>query len=205
MSSVSGAGAAAGVQGLKPGMGMEEMMMLVQAERASNLESQMADQIKEIQSRNEQVRHLNDLLSTLRASRPSGDNPDQWSVLGSNRQESRETIRALAEAGVPVTIQLLDDGSMDDLKGLPNVTVKTDHGDGISDEYGSNGYDAQQKTIDTWINDIKGKIDGLNSTGQLDMIRMQSLMNKRNQAFDTLSNTLQKIQKSLDAIVSNMR
>ncbi|MBC05424.1 MAG: hypothetical protein CMO10_03930 [Thalassospira sp.] len=184
---------------------MEEMMMLVQAERASNLESQMADQIKEIQSRNEQVRQLNDLLSSLRAVRPSGDNPDKWAVLGSNRQESRETIRALAEAGVPVTIQLLDDGSLDDLKGLPNVTVKTTHGDGISDEYGSNGYDAQQKTIDTWINDIKGKIDGLNSTGQLDMIRMQSLMNKRNQAFDTLSNTLQKIQKSLDAIVGNMR
>ncbi|MBC05423.1 hypothetical protein [Thalassospira sp.] len=193
-----------GVEGIKPGMGMEEMMMLVQAERASNLESQMADQIKEIQSRNEQVRQLNDLLSSLRAVRPSGDNPDKWADLGANKSQAREIVRQLAEQGVKIDLQLPGDGSMDDLRGLPNVNV-TSSADGRINEPGTGKFDAQQKTIDTWINDIKGKIDGLNSTGQLDMIRMQSLMNKRNQAFDTLSNTLQKIQKSLDAIVGNMR
>ncbi|MCC9620358.1 hypothetical protein LPB41_01530 [Thalassospira sp. MA62] len=204
MVSVNGASATGSIQGIQPGMNMEEMMMLVQAERANNLESQMADQIKEIQSRNEQVRQLNDLLSSLRAVRPSGDNPDKWANLGANKQEAREIITQLADAGVKIDLQLPGDGSMDSLRGYPNVNVTSSGGDRIN-EPGTGKFDAKQKTIDTWINDIKGKIDGLNSTGQLDMIRMQSLMNKRNQAFDTLSNTLQKIQKSLDTVVGNMR
>ena len=52
---------------------------------------------------------------------------------------------------------------------------------------------------------LKGEIDKLNADSQLDMIKMQSLTNKRNQAFETLTNLLQKFQKSLDAVVSNMR
>ncbi|NIZ03778.1 hypothetical protein [Thalassospira lucentensis] len=167
MTTVNGTNAAAGVQGFEPGMGIEEMMMLVQAQRADNLEKQMADQIKEIQSRNEQVGQLNNLLSSLRADRPSGDNPDKKATY------AMSTASALADAGVT---------------GADKKATEID-----------------QKTIDTYINDIKGKIDSLNSTGQLDMIRMQSLMNKRNEAFDTLSNLLQKVQKTLDSIVGNMR
>lgn len=53
--------------------------------------------------------------------------------------------------------------------------------------------------------ELKGQIDKLNADSQLDMIKMQSLTNKRNQAFDMLTNLLQKFQKSNDAIVSNMR
>ena len=195
---------AGSIQGIQPGMGIEEMMMLVQAERANNLESQMSDQIKEIQSRNEQVRGLNDLLSSLRAIRPSGDNPDKWAELGANKEQASQIVAQLAEAGVNIDLQLPSDGSLDHLRSLANVNVTNSGKDRISIP-GTGKFDAKQKTIDTWINDIKGKIDGLNSTGQLDMIRMQSLMNKRNEAFDTLSNILQKVQKTLDSIVGNTR
>ena len=37
------------------------------------------------------------------------------------------------------------------------------------------------------------------------MLNIQDLVNKRNQAYDMLSNLLNKFQKTLDGIVSNMR
>jgi predicted O-linked N-acetylglucosamine transferase (SPINDLY family) len=55
------------------------------------------------------------------------------------------------------------------------------------------------------IQDLKNQIDQLNSSSQLDMIRMQNLVNKRNEAFDTLSNLLSKFTKTMDNIIGNMR
>ncbi|MBV9991226.1 MAG: hypothetical protein JOZ72_08015 [Alphaproteobacteria bacterium] len=52
---------------------------------------------------------------------------------------------------------------------------------------------------------IKGEIDKLNADSQLDMIRLQQLVNKRNQAYDMLTNMMQTYQKTLDGIVRNMR
>lgn len=53
--------------------------------------------------------------------------------------------------------------------------------------------------------ELKSEIDRLNRDGQLDMIRLQDLINKRNQAHDMMTDTIQKFQKTLDGIVRNMR
>jgi hypothetical protein len=55
------------------------------------------------------------------------------------------------------------------------------------------------------VGDLKTAIDSLNSDSQIDMIRTQSLVNKRNEAFDTLTNLLGKFQKTIDGIVGNYR
>ena len=55
------------------------------------------------------------------------------------------------------------------------------------------------------VGDLKTAIDSLNSDSQIDMIRTQGLVNKRNEAFDTLTNLLGKFQKTIDGIVGNMR
>jgi hypothetical protein len=55
------------------------------------------------------------------------------------------------------------------------------------------------------VTQLKGQIDLMNSDSQLDMIGLQSLVNKRNESFDLLSNLLNKFQKTIDGIVSNMR
>jgi hypothetical protein len=55
------------------------------------------------------------------------------------------------------------------------------------------------------ISTMKNAIDQLNSDSQLDMIGIQGLVNKRNEAFDTLTNLLGKFQKTIDGIVSNYR
>lgn len=52
---------------------------------------------------------------------------------------------------------------------------------------------------------MKNLTDKLNSQSQMDMIRLQSLMNKRDQAFEMMTNVLQKTAKLNGDIVANMR
>jgi len=62
-----------------------------------------------------------------------------------------------------------------------------------------------KKAAQTKVGDLKTQIDALNSDSQIDMIRTQGLVNKRNEAFDTLTNLLGKFQKTIDGIVGNYR
>jgi hypothetical protein len=57
----------------------------------------------------------------------------------------------------------------------------------------------------TLIENIKTSIDNLSSSSQLDMIKLQGLINKRNQTIEMMTNLMQKLQKTNDAIVGNMR
>jgi hypothetical protein len=55
------------------------------------------------------------------------------------------------------------------------------------------------------IENIKTSINNLSSSSQLDMIKLQGLINKRNQTIEMMTNLMQKFQKTNDAIVGNMR
>ncbi|MBH1965546.1 MAG: hypothetical protein I8H77_14485 [Comamonadaceae bacterium] len=59
--------------------------------------------------------------------------------------------------------------------------------------------------IDTAITKIKGQIDANNSTNQMDMLRLQTLNSRRNEAFDLMSNFVKKMLDSRLSIISNMR
>ena len=63
----------------------------------------------------------------------------------------------------------------------------------------------KREALTKTVGNLKTSIDTLNSDSQIDMIRTQSLVNKRNEAFDTLTNLLGKFQKTIDGIVGNYR
>ena len=71
--------------------------------------------------------------------------------------------------------------------------------------YGFQSGNLTQTQFDQLIQTISSRIDGLNSTQQLDMLRLQSLTNKRNEAFDIMTNFIKKMQDSRSSIVGNMR
>ena len=52
---------------------------------------------------------------------------------------------------------------------------------------------------------IKQQIAALNNTAQLDMIKLQSMVGKQNQALEMMSNLLQKLAATKDAIIGNIR
>ncbi|MGG3925501.1 hypothetical protein ABET51_05835 [Metabacillus fastidiosus] len=61
------------------------------------------------------------------------------------------------------------------------------------------------KELDAEIAATKGQIDTLSSVNQMDMLRLQSMTNKRNEAFDVMTNFIKKMQESRSAIIGNMR
>jgi hypothetical protein len=52
---------------------------------------------------------------------------------------------------------------------------------------------------------VKGMIDSQSNSQQMDMLRLQSLSNKRNEAFDVMTNFVKKMQESRSSIIANMR
>lgn len=59
--------------------------------------------------------------------------------------------------------------------------------------------------IDTMITTLKARVDNASNSQQMDMLRLQSLSNKRNEAFDIMTNFVKKMQDSRSSIIGNMR
>ncbi len=55
------------------------------------------------------------------------------------------------------------------------------------------------------LENLKSLIDTHSNSQQMDMLRLQSLSNKRNEAFDVMTNFIKKMQDSRSSIIGNMR
>jgi len=55
------------------------------------------------------------------------------------------------------------------------------------------------------IDAVKSQLDGLQNSQQMDMLRLQSMSNKRNEAFDVMTDFVKKMQDSRSSIIGNMR
>ena len=55
------------------------------------------------------------------------------------------------------------------------------------------------------IESVKESIDEQSNEQQMDMIKLQELTNKRNEAFDTMTDLIKKMQDSRGTIIGNMR
>lgn len=164
-------------------MDLESAMMAVQSDRANNLEVQLKGQLKAVADRNAQIADLNKLLTELRTMRPSGSDTEKWGNLGADKAAGEALYAKVVAAGL--TMPTGDDAV--------NQTTSS-----------TNIYDAKQKTFDTWAEEIKGKIDSLSSTQQMDMLRLQSLSNKRNEAFELMTNFIKKFSDSNAGIIQKM-
>jgi len=160
------------------GMDLESALMAVQTQRANLLESQLRDQIAGVQAKNEQIGKLNTTLNSLQALLAIFSSPNQKSIqltAGSNIDKLFQKLKVDAQSAG------VDIGSL--LKG--NILNKAD--------------------IEALQAGIKGQIDSASNSQQMDMLRLQSLTNKRNEAFDVMTNFIKKMQDSRSSIIGNMR
>jgi hypothetical protein len=63
----------------------------------------------------------------------------------------------------------------------------------------------QGSEVEAAANLIHGQIDSLSTSQQMDMLRLQALSNKRNEAFEVMTNFIKKMQDSRASIIGNMR
>jgi parvulin-like peptidyl-prolyl isomerase len=64
---------------------------------------------------------------------------------------------------------------------------------------------AQQNGDEAAVQKLKSQIDAASNSQQMDMLRLQSMSNKRNEAFDVMTNFIKKMQDSRSSIIGNMR
>jgi hypothetical protein len=159
---------------------IDSIMMLVQSERARLLDSQIVARTQQIKDRSNQISQLNQLQAVARgalATFSTDAEPD-------------------TTASVPSTATELIDKykSYNVLSGAGGGSITTAVGTTMT-----------KANLEKLQEEIKAAIDSLNSTQQLEMTSLQSLTNKRNEAFETITNFISKVQKTKDAVVGNLR
>lgn len=161
-------------------MDLETALMAVQSHRVSLLDTQLKQQIEGVQARNENIGKLNNVLSQLNA------------------------LDAKFASDAKPETKIGDKASDADVSNL-NTAIKTAE---LSDVFPSGvtfGKDATKSDISSAINKIKSLIDSQSNSQQMDMLRLQSMSNKRNEAFDVMTNFVKKMQDNRSSILGNMR
>lgn len=164
-------------------MDLETAMFMIQAKRASLQEDQLKAQMVHVQKTNEKVQALNTVLSELnklQALLPPGAGPD--TALG-DKVKKPDVERFMAA-----------------LKPL-GITSESLFGGKTSAQF----QQLTKQNLDTAVAEIKNQVDGSSNTQQLDMLRLQSLSNKRNESFDLMTNFMKKSQDNRSAIIGNIR
>ncbi|CAM2005059.1 DUF1521 domain-containing protein [Acanthopleuribacter pedis] len=115
-----------------------------------------------------------------------GDDQGNWKMhFESEATNAAETYQQKQVDVDPETVQWLKDNG---------VTIVDSDGDG----------QLSADDLASTIENLKGTIDTLNATSQMDMIRLQSLNNKYTQSFDMMTNFIKKFDANKDGIIRNM-
>jgi len=184
---------------------IQTLIQMIQGERVRLLDTQLVDQVKAVQARNDKIAKLNDVLSKLTAFQGAIDGTEAKSKVKDWNWDKVDQLEiplndAIAEAGItdlgftgagrvtPGPGQSLDDGHGHVLRGQTNIC---------------NG-DTNKGQIDAAITKVKGLIDAESNNQQMDMLRLQSLNNKKNESVEILTNTQKKQTDSNTSIIRNI-
>lgn len=164
-------------------MDLETLLLAVQTARVRMFDGQLKAQLQEVQSRNDHMAKLNDLQTVL------------------------NKVKAYFKA---------DDGAdkkFSDIKidGKKNSPAHQKIINEVNQAMKAAGYDESVSTgitkgqVETMIQDVKNGVDRESNSQQMDMLRLQSMSGKRNEAFDVMTNFIKKLQDSRSAIIANVR
>jgi hypothetical protein len=189
-------------------MDIETALMMVQSERTKLLDAQLQTQIQEVQNRNEQVAKLNNVLNSLNSyaatikGTDAGSKPESWprdkeldvevplndAIRDAGLTDLGFTPRTGQQSALDANGNKMARGNTTLVTSSANISGSTTKGE-----------------IDAAITKVKGLIDAAGNSQQMDMLRLQSMSNKRNEAFDVMTNFVKKMQESRSSIIGNMR
>lgn len=201
MSSIPSTGvSAAAMPSIDPSMSVETIMIAVQKQRASLLQAQLIDQVKQVQAGNDHLSKLNIALNGLNKA-AAMCNADGNDPIGKDNNYAKDNSALERE----VNTALIDAGITN-----PGLTSDDEGGGGLTNRgdkrlKGGLRADVKKQEIDTLINNIKGQIDEARNASQIDLLRLQALSNKRNEAYDLMTHFIKKSQDSNGSIINSLR
>ncbi len=177
------------------------LFLMVNSERVRLMDAQLIDQIGAVKARNDQIARLNDVLAKLNSFQTvisgtdAGSKPAKWTEEDIKQYEIplNDAIRA---AGIK------DLGFKGNGQVTPGPGEKKDGSQGhiVKDMSNSNTTKGQ---LDTALAKVKGLVDAESNNQQMDMFRLQSLNNKKNEGVDLLTNGQKKYSDSVMSITRN--
>jgi len=151
-------------------------LFLLQLQQVELMDTQLLQQQDDMKARNDRLKALNDFMSELRSARPS--DPKGSARLSEAFLERAKELGVTPPSGIE---RMLD-------------------GDGQTTTF----FRASQAHIDAFIANAKGQVDMASNESQVDMIRLNSLVGKRNRTFEMISNLQGKVSQTLGTLVRNM-
>ncbi|MGX5658531.1 hypothetical protein ACWKWV_02270 [Castellaniella ginsengisoli] len=186
---------------------IQTIIQMVQSERVRLLDSQLVDQVKAVQSRNDQIAKLNTVLAGLNSYASQIDGTDA----GSKPKGSEWSNDKIKQYEMPLNDAIQDAGITD--LGFQNRTGQRTPQPGETRD-GSAGKllsgtnvitgSVTKGEIDAAITKVKGLIDAESNNQQMDMLRLQSLNNKKNESIEILTNTQKKHTDANSNIIRNI-
>ncbi len=185
--------------------GMNEAM---NAKTADNLKLESSN--VSLQGEIDQLKDLQGRLSASKCPNPEGWYGLSWGQ-GDDKKLSHDTLAQIKAAGL--IIPTGDDAPRDvDRNGTMDAKGKVVAN--FVHQLSGKIAELEAKIVDNGkaidankqaVNEIKSSLDNLSNTQQMEMLRLQSLTGKRNEAFDVMTNFLKKMQESRSSIIGNMR
>jgi len=201
---------------------IQTIIQMVQSERVRLLDTQLVDQVKAVQARNDQIAKLNNVLSELTKMQQFYGTEANESFLKDDSdaygdKAGRTYDQFVQQYEAPLN-KAIEDAGVSDL-GFPNNGSTTrgpsdgtgnfgqtfDENGNIVKVTGSNvwGGNVTKGQMDAAITKIKGLIDAESNNQQMDMLRLQSLNNKKNESIEILTNTQKKHTDANSNIIRN--
>ena len=120
-----------------------------------------------------------------------------------NRNKTLEDLGNVLADLTKLQSQFDSDSKGDARKGTLQPTSKAI----LLEVFGSLNWDNPQmkkSEVEEWLQKVKSKIDALNNAAQKDMTRLESLVNRRDEAFSTASDLMSKIGDTRSNLIRNL-
>ena len=161
-------------KGVSQQVDLGTLMLMLNLDRTKNLDDQIAMQLDEIQKRNAVLSELTAFMAECR--RRKTEDPNNFHFVGVPGPNGR-TFSEMWNAEVGAKLW----------QGTSSTDPKV-----------------RDACWDADINAVKGKIDMLNNDSQMANIKLQNLLEKRNNAFEMATKVMDTNNQSIQAIIRNL-
>lgn len=176
--------------------GLEALLLQVGAQRSRALEQSVRNETVENRASNARVNQLNSVLQDIRALQPSED--EENSILGDGLFSGQNS--ALPES----TRTLLDNLRTNDGTSFSDAFLRSE-----TLNFGGQSFFLQRVRNDgdyqRLTENVRSEVDQASSDAQLNLIRLQGLINRNNQATEFVTNVVQRFSGLSDRIIPNFR
>lgn len=176
---------------------LQDLMVAVSKRRATVVEGEVKPLSDRIQIRNKRLEALGEALAELTKAQ-AGFKPDASPNLDQSGWLSKKTGELLVSLGYVPVIYQAGDGEPGN---RPHDEEKrADFYYGVWKDL----YSANRKTIEGMLSRVKSEIDNLNNAAQLDLSRLQQLVDRRDESFTAATTLMSEISETRDNTIRNL-